>query len=145
MDGGKIMRMFAIWIMFLGGLFLSGCLAEKQCKKEKSYFTALDILFKCGEDDVFDRIKLCDDVDALRIVAFSSSVAAWPMEAGENVNFDNRLDDIFQMAMNRLYTINSESAYDSVMLYKRAFPPDGACSILFKEWEENRSKIKRKP
>ena len=135
------MKMFAIWIMFLGGLFLSGCLAERQCKKEKSYFTALDILSKCGEDDVFDRIKLCDDVDALRIVAFSSSVAAWPMEAGENVNFDNRLDDIFQMAMNRLYTINSESAYDSVMLYKRAFPPDGAYSILFKEWEEERKSV----
>lgn len=44
---------------------------------------------------MINKIKACEDVDALRMIAFTANVTAWPMEAGPNKDFDNKMDDIF--------------------------------------------------
>ena len=101
----------------------------------------MQILRNPEAEDIFDRIEACEDVDALRIIAFTARTAAWPMEAGPNVDFDNRLDDISQIAMRKLFAINTDEANDAIELYKRAFPPDGDYGLFFKEWGEKRKCI----
>lgn len=123
---------------------LTGCQTRCQCPKERSYLTAMQILRTSDEQDIICKIKLCDDVDALRIIAFTASVAAWPMEAGPDVNFDNKMDGVVVTAIGRLYAIDSDSANASIEFYKRAFPPDGAYSLFFKEREEERKSLQLK-
>ena len=90
------------------------------------------------------KIRVCDDVDVLRIIAFAASVTAWPMEAGPNIDFDNTMDDICIIAIQRLFDIDSDEADESIECYKRAFPPDGAYSLFFKECEEKRRALRSK-
>ena len=103
--------------------------------------TAMQILRHIDTPDIFEKIESCEDVDTLRIIAFAASISAWPMEAGPNIDIDNRLDDISQVAMHRLFTINTDEANEAIECYKRAFPPDGAYSLRFKEWEEERKSV----
>ena len=114
----------------------TGCQTRYQSPKERSYLTAIQILRTPDEQDMIHKINSCDDVDALRIIAFTARVTAWPMEAGVDVNFDNKMDGVAITTIGRLYAIDSDSANASIEYYKRAFPPDGAYSLLFKEWEE---------
>lgn len=132
-------------ILFAVVTCLVGCTTQYQCPKEHSYAVAMQILCNPGASSIFDQIEECNDVVALRIIAFTASVAAWPMEEGLDVNFDNRLDDVFQVAMYKLFAIDSNESKEAIEYYKRAFPPDGAHSLLFKEWEEERSKRKEVP
>ena len=89
-----------------------------------------------------DRIKALDDVDALRIIAFAARASASGMEAGPDVSFDNRLNEISLAAMGRLFAVGSKSAKEAIADYKRAFPVDGAYGLLFAEWEwEEESKV----
>lgn len=80
------------------------------------------------------------DVDALRIVAFAAHVAAWPMEAGPNVEFDNKMDEITFVALAQLFDIDSKEANDAIEFYKRSFPPDGAHGLFFEEQRTKRTK-----
>ena len=73
---------------------LTGCQTRYQSPKERSYLTAIQILRTPDEQDMIYKIKSCDDVDALRIIAFTASVAAWPMEAGSDMNFDNKMEGV---------------------------------------------------
>ena len=114
----------------------AGCQTRYQSPKERSYLTAIQILRTPDEQDMIHKINSCDDVDALRIIAFTARVTAWPMEAGVDVNFDNKMDGVAITTIGRLYAIDSDSANASIECYKRAFPPDGAYSLSFKEWEE---------
>ena len=123
---------------------VTGCQTRYQSPKERSYLTAIQILRTSDEQDVIYKIKSCDDVDALRIIAFTASVAAWPMEAGSDVNFDSKMDGIAITSIGRLYAIDSDSANTSIEYCKRAFPPDGAYSLFFKEWEEVRKSLRTK-
>ena len=61
-----------------------------------------------------------------------------------DVNFDNKMDGVAITTIGRLYAIDSDSANASIEYYKRAFPPDGAYSLLFKEWEEGRKSLRPK-
>ena len=119
-------------------LFISGCTAFRISSKERSYLLALQILRAPSKSDAFDKIKACDDVDTLRIVAFTATAAAWPMEAGQDVKFDDIMDRMVIMALDRLFAIDSDAANDTIEYYKRAFPPDGAYAIFFEEWEKRR-------
>jgi len=113
-------------------------------RKERSFNAALKILRGHNDNEVFAKIKACEDADVLRIIAFTASVAAWPMEAGTDVNFDNQMDGVAATAIGRLYAIDSDSANASIEFYKRAFPPDGVYSLFFKEWEEERKSLQLK-
>lgn len=114
------------------------------CPKERSCRSAMTILGDVNSAKVLDRIKALDDVDALRIIAFTARATAWTMEAGPNVEFDNKMDGITMTAIGRLHAIDSDEANDSIDCYKRAFPPDGAYSLFFKEWEEGRKPLRSK-
>lgn len=124
--------------------FISGCTAFRISSKERSYLLALQILRAPSKSDAFDKIKACDDVDTLRIVAFTATAAAWPMEAGQDVKFDDIMDRMVIMALDRLFAIDSESSKESLKFYKRSFPPDGAYGLLFKEWEKRWGSLKSK-
>ena len=117
----------------------TGCQTRYQSPKERSFSTAIQILRTHDEQDMIYKIKSCDDVDALRIVAFTASVAAWPMEAGPDVNFDNKMDGVVVTAIDRLYAIDSDSANASIEFYKRAFPPDGAYSFFSRNGKKSES------
>ena len=123
---------------------VTGCQTRYSSAKERSYLTAIQILRTSNEQDMIYKIKSCDDVDALRIIAFTASAAAWPMEAGPDVNFDSKMDGIAITSIGRLYAIASDSANASIEPYKRAFPPEGAYSLFFKEWEEGRKPLRSK-
>lgn len=135
-----MMRIIHI-IIFIAAVCSMGCATRYKCQKERSYMTAMQILRHIDTPDIFEKIESCEDVDTLRIIAFAASISAWPMEAGPNIDIDNRLDDISQVAMHRLFTINTDEANEAIECYKRAFPPDGAYSLLFKEWEEERKSV----
>lgn len=98
----------------------------------------MEILRESRADDAFGRIKDCEDVDALRIAAFAATAAAWPGEAGPDVKFDDRMDAISLMALDRLFAIDSKEAEESLEYYKRCFPPDGGIGVFFGEREERR-------
>ena len=121
---------------------VTGCQTRYSSAKERSYLTAIQILRTSNEQDMIYKIKSCDDVDTLRIIAFTASAAAWPMEAGPDVNFDSKMDGIAITSIGRLYAIASDSANASIEYYKHAFPPDGAYSLSFKEWEEARKSLR---
>ena len=123
---------------------LTGCQTWHKCPKEYSYAIAMQMLRTSDEQVIINKIKACDDVDALRIIAFTARATAWTMEAGPNVEFDNKMDSITMTAIGRLYAIDSDEANDSIDCYKRAFPPDGAYSLFFKEWEEGRKPLRFK-
>ena len=112
--------------------------------KEQSYSIAMQILREHGKPESFATIKACNDVDALRIVAFAAKAAAWSMEAGSNREFDEGIDSMLIMALERLFVIDSEVANETIEYYKRAFPPDGAYSLFFKAWEEERKSLRTK-
>lgn len=103
--------------------------------KEQSFDAAMKILREYNDIAVFDNIKTCEDVDALRMIACTAHLAAWPMEAGPNVDFDNKMEDVAIEALKRIYDIGSDYVFESIEYYKRAFPPDGAYSLFFKEME----------
>lgn len=117
---------------------LTGCQTRYLCPKERSYLTAMRILQTSDAEVIISKVKACDDVDALRIIAFTANIAAWPMEAGPDVDFDHKMDGVFFVAMQRLFDMDSDKANESIECYKRAFPPDGARSLFFKECEEIR-------
>lgn len=119
---------------------LAGCAMRCKYPKEQSYEVAMQILRNPEPVCIHNQIEACEDVDALRIIVFTASAAAWPMEAGPNVDFDTKLDGVFQSAMHRLFAINTDAANDAIELYKRAFPPDGAYALFFEEWEEERTR-----
>ena len=104
--------------------------------KERSYRSAMTILGDVNSAKVLDRIKALEDVDALRIIAFAARASASGMEAGPDVSFDNRLNEISLAAIGRLFAVGSKSAKEAIADYKRAFVVDGAYGLLFKEWEE---------
>ena len=133
---------FVIGAIFIG--CLAGCQTRYSCPKERSYLTAMRILQTGGEEAVVNNIKACNDIDALRIIAFTATTTAWPMEAGSNVDFDNKMEGIFFIAMQRLFDMDSEEANESIECYKQAFPPDGAYSLFFKECEEKRNALHSK-
>lgn len=103
--------------------------------KCRSYETAMNVLSNPEDKEVFRKISAIDDVDALRIIVFSTYSAAWPMEAGPNVNFDCLLDDIHLCALEKLISINTDESKYSVDFYKRAFPLDGCRSHIIEEIE----------
>lgn len=141
MVGGEMMNAIIIFFCTLV-ICLTGCQTRHICPKERSYLTAIEILQINDEEEIIDKIRVCDDVDVLRIIAFTASVTAWPMEAGPNVDFDNAMDDICIVAIQRLFEIDSHEADESIEYYKRAFPPDGAYSLFFKDCEEKRGTLR---
>lgn len=130
------MRTTLILLAFMA--FLTGCATWHHPPKGESYSLAIKILKNPNAHDVFKQIESCKDVVALRIIAFTARASAWPMEAGENIDFDNRLDDISIMALHQLFIINSEEANEAIEYYEHAFHPDGALSLFLKEWELER-------
>jgi hypothetical protein len=103
--------------------------------KCRSYETAMNVLSNPGDKEVFKKISAIDDVDALRIIVFSTYSAAWPMEAGSNENFDCLLFDIHLCALKKLISINTDESKYSVDFYKRAFPLDGCLSHSIEDIE----------
>ena len=140
--GGEIMsnnRVVANLCRLLIILCVSGCaVTHRMSAKEQSYSIAMQILREYNKPETFTTIKTCNDVDALRIVVFAANAAAWPMEAGAETEFDEGMDDMLIMALDRLFAIDSDAANDTIEYYKRAFPPDGAYAIFFEEWEKRR-------
>lgn len=118
---------------------LTGCANSSCFKKERSFSTAITILNQYADEEVYKVILGLEDVEALRIIAVSSYASAWPMEAGPDEYFDSRMDGIFQVAIKKLYLIDSVSSREAIKYFKRTFEMDGACSLLFKELEEVRS------
>lgn len=116
--------------------------SETSSGKERSFNIAMKVLREHNDIRVVDKIKACNDIDALRIIAFTATITAWPMEASPNFDFDNKMDGIFFIAMKRLFEIDSDEADESIECYKRAFPPDGAYSLFLKECEEERKKLR---
>jgi hypothetical protein len=96
--------------------------------KCRSYETAMNVLSNREDKEVFRKRSAIDDVDALRIIVFSTYSAAWPMEAGPNENFDCLLFDIHLCALKKLVSINTDESKYSVDFYKRAFQLDGCLS-----------------
>ena len=133
-------------VIFTVALFicLTGCQARYSCPKERSYITAMRILQTDDEEAIDNKIRACNDIDALRIIAFTATITAWPMEASQNVDFDNKMDGIFFVAMQKLFDIDSEEANESIDCYIRAFPPDGARSLFFKECQEKRKRTQKR-
>jgi hypothetical protein len=96
--------------------------------KCRSYETAMNVLSNPEDKEVFRKISAIDDVDALRIIVFSTYSAAWTMEYGPNENFDCLLFYIHLCALKKLISINTDESKYSVDFYKRAFPLDGCRS-----------------
>ena len=138
------MRTFTVvaLVSFACETCLVGCLARQQCPNEHSYSIAMQILDAPRDTETINKIEACEDVDALRIIAFAAHSAAWPMEAGSNGDFDNRLDSLSLVALRRLFSIDSEAARDSIDYYKRTFGIDGAYSLCFRKWEEEKRTLK---
>lgn len=123
---------------------IAGCRARYICPKEHSYLAALRILQTTNKQEMRNKIKDCKDVDALRIVAFTTHTTAWPMTAGPNIDFDAEMEGVFYVAMGKLFDIGSDTANESIEYYKQAFPPDGAESLFFKECEAKRRVLQPK-
>lgn len=134
------MSMFCALSMMLG---ISGCATPQMSPKERSYSLAMQILGEPSKSEVARQIKHCEDVDALRIVAFSAWATAWPGEAGPDVEFDNKMDAITLMALDRLFAIDSKEADRSIEFFKRSFPPDGGYGVFF--WEKERERASKAP
>ena len=122
-------------------LFMTGCAGHRARPKERSCAMAVEILRESRTDNAFDRIKDCRDVDALRIAAFAATAAAWPGEAGPDMEFDDRMDAISRMALDRLFAIDSKEAEESLEYFKRCFPPDGGYGVFFGEREERKRSL----
>lgn len=133
-----------VFCFLLMAFCFSGCITRRMSAKEHSYSIAMQILCTPSKADVFYKIKCCEDVVALRIVAFAANAAAWPIEAGEDVDFENTMNDMSIMALNRLFEMDSDDANESIEYYKRSFPPDGAYGVFFKEWESRRKFLNAK-
>jgi len=112
--------------------------------KERSFDIAMKILREHNDIAVFDKIRACNDVDALRIIVYAASAAAWDMEAGPDVAFDFALHEIALGAIHRLFVINSQKSRDAIDGYKQAFCVDGIISMLFKEWQEESRALRSK-
>ena len=128
----------AVFCVLPIALCMAGCASHSASPKERSCATALQILRESRAEEAFGRIKDCDDVDALRIAAFAARAAAWPGEAGPDVEFDDRMDAISLRALDRLFAIDSKEAEESLEYYKRCFPPDGGYGVYFGEREARR-------
>ena len=100
-----------------------------------SYEIAMEVLSNPRDKNIFEKISTIEDVNALRIIIFSTYSAAWPMEAGPNEDFDNLLYDIHLNALKKLISINTNESKDSVEFYKLAFPLDGCRSHIIEEIE----------
>lgn len=100
-----------------------------------SYEIAMEVLSNPRDKNIFEKISTIDDVNALRIIIFSTYSAAWPMEAGPNEDFDNLLYDIHLNTLKKLISINTNESKDSVEFYKLAFPLDGCRSHIIEEIE----------
>ena len=100
-----------------------------------SYEIAMEVLSNPRDKNIFEKISTIDDVNALRIIIFSTYSAAWPIEAGPNEDFDNLLYDIHLNALKKLISINTNESKDSVEFYKRAFSLDGCRSHIIEEIE----------
>ena len=117
---------------------------EPLSTKEKSFDMAISILAHYPNDEIIKEIRELEDVEALRVIAVTANIVSWPMRAGPDAEFDNRMDGIFQAAMHKLFLSDSDLAYDAIEYYKRAFPHDGAYSLFLKEWEEERKSLRPK-
>ena len=111
-------------------------------RKERSFNAALKILRGHNDNEIFAKIKACEDADVLRIIAFTADIAARPMESGTSIDFDAKMEDVFYVAMQKLFDIDSDEANEYIKCYKSAFPPDGARSMFFKECEEKRRALR---
>ena len=100
-----------------------------------SYEIAMEVLSNPRDKNIFEKISTIEDVNALRIIIFSTYSAAWPMEAGPNEDFDNLLYDIHLNTLKKLISINTNESKDSVEFYKLAFPLDGCRSHIIEEIE----------
>ena len=131
-------------LVCLGMVFsFSGCAKNCLSRKGQSYFSAIDILSMPEWSNIFDHINSIEDVDTLRIIAFSAKSACWPMEAGSDLEMDNRLEQISLAAMRRLFAINSIKARESIEYYERTFGVDGDEKILFEEWENEANNLRK--
>ena len=130
-----ILTLASILIMVVILLFVLIKDNKSTTLKCRSYETAMNVLSNPEDKEVFRKISAIDDVDALRIIVFSTYSAAWPMEAGPNVNFDCLLYDIHLCALEKLISINTDESKYSVDFYKRAFPLDGCLSHYVEEIE----------
>ena len=128
-----------LMVITIAILNLTGCANNRCSHKERSFSTAITILNQYADDEVYKVILGLEDVEALRIIAVSSCASAWPMEAGLDEHFDNRMDDIFQVAIKKLYLIDSVSSRGAIEYLKRTVEMDGAYCSLFKELEKMRS------
>lgn len=117
---------------------LTGCTNSSCCQKERSFCTANTILSQYSTDEVFKVIHGLEDIESLRIIAISSYFSAWPMEAGPDADFDNRMDDISHAAIQKMYLIDSPASREAIEQCKRIFKIDGAYSRFFKELEDAR-------
>ena len=111
---------------------------EHPSTKEQSFAAAINMLSQYSNDEIVMEIRELEDVETLRIISFTASIASWPMRAGPDVEFDNRMDGISQAAMHKLFLSDSDLAGEAIEYYKRIFPLDGAHSLFFKECEEER-------
>lgn len=125
-------------LVVMTALHSTGCVNNCCCQKERSFLTAISILQRHAENDVFKAIRELEDIEALRIIAVSSRASAWPMEAGPDINFDNRMDDIALAAIQKLYLIDSSESREAIEYCQRFFEKDGARSQTFKEWENKK-------
>lgn len=122
-------------------LCISGCATRCMSPKERSYALALGVLKNPRQADTYQKIESMKDVDALRIIAFTAESAAWRMDAGPDVEFDNQLHEIALAAIHRLFIFDSEIAREVIADYKKAFVVDGSVSLLFRQWEEERKAL----
>ena len=149
MVGGKMKanRKFALFGCLLLMLDTIGCMSIAVNPKERSYAIAMEFLENPRQRDLHRRIKSLEDIDSLRIIAFTAASAAWDMEAGSDVAFDFTLHEIALEAIHKLFVIDSQKSRDAIDGYKKVFCVDGSVSTFFKEWEEEscKRKCERKP
>jgi len=130
-------ELFAVAIVF----FLCGCLFNKSSSgestnKDRSWVLAMKIMSVEDYSKAEKMILLLDDVTALRIVAVSTQAASWPMEAGNDADFDNRMNDLSLAAIRRLAKIGSKESMESLKYAKRVFVMDGDTASFFKSLPE---------
>lgn len=124
----KIRLVLLICLLFV----VCGCVSNNvdQSPKAKSLEFALEILKNPFSESVFFEISQCKDINALRIIAFSASATAWSMEAGYDVELDNRMDDISIAAIEQLLDIDSEETRFVIERFRQVFHNDGCSSHM---------------
>lgn len=139
MKANRKLAFFGCFLLIIGS---AGCRSIAVNPKEISYAIAMDVLENPRQSDVHKRIESLEDVDALRIIAFTAESAAWGMEAGPDIAFDFTLHEMALAAIHRLFVVDSPKSRDAIDGYKKVFCVDGSVSTFFKEWEEERMSLR---